>query len=324
MTRPRLGRELVQPLPLAATLLLVLNDHVLKGSGLVPGTITGKLSDFAGLFVFPVLLHVALDALTRRASSTRHRASSAWGAALITAAGFSLVKLAPPVNALASEWIGPMRLDPTDLVALPCCALAALWLTRRRDPDTVPSSAARLLAFVAIALACGATSSTRLVRAYPAWQIETLGARRIGCAVVEVWISKSGKQGLGATIEVTPQSSAGCQVLVRSARFSAGPISVDAAELPSAATARDKSWLYLPFAFDNNTLWNDEHHEGRLELVIQAGDREERLAFGARHVWTGSHRIRDLEPPADAGADAGSPLTRRDAQPPYQFAEPPP
>lgn len=33
----------------AALLVLVVNDHVLKGSGLLPGVITGKLSDFAGL-----------------------------------------------------------------------------------------------------------------------------------------------------------------------------------------------------------------------------------------------------------------------------------
>jgi len=49
-------RDLAHPLPLLAVVVLCLNDHFLKGSGLLPGWLTGKLSDFAGLFFFPILL----------------------------------------------------------------------------------------------------------------------------------------------------------------------------------------------------------------------------------------------------------------------------
>ncbi len=38
-----------EPLWWGALAVLVANDHALKGSGLVPGALTGKLSDFAGL-----------------------------------------------------------------------------------------------------------------------------------------------------------------------------------------------------------------------------------------------------------------------------------
>ncbi len=41
---------------LTALVVLVVNDHMLKGSGVLPGSVTGKLSDFAGLFVLAVLL----------------------------------------------------------------------------------------------------------------------------------------------------------------------------------------------------------------------------------------------------------------------------
>ena len=41
---------------------LLLNDHVLKGAGLLPPALTGKLSDFAGLIVAPVLVASAVRA----------------------------------------------------------------------------------------------------------------------------------------------------------------------------------------------------------------------------------------------------------------------
>ena len=57
-------RALATPLFATALLVLALNDHVLKGAGLLPGWLTGKLSDFAGLIVAPVVLAVLLR--TRR------------------------------------------------------------------------------------------------------------------------------------------------------------------------------------------------------------------------------------------------------------------
>lgn len=48
--------ELMSGPVLLALATLIINDHLLKGSGWLPGVATGKLSDFAGLFFFPVLL----------------------------------------------------------------------------------------------------------------------------------------------------------------------------------------------------------------------------------------------------------------------------
>ncbi len=53
--RRRLGiAYFIHPVPLASVALLALNDHVLKRYH--PSVVTGKLSDFAGLFFFPILL----------------------------------------------------------------------------------------------------------------------------------------------------------------------------------------------------------------------------------------------------------------------------
>lgn len=112
-------RALVTPVWLAALVVLALNDHLLKGSGLLPGAITGKLSDFAGMIVAPVLLAAVLRVRTRR------------GLALCCAAVgavFAGINVSP---AIADAWSWLMSfaipwhitVDPTDLVALPALAL---------------------------------------------------------------------------------------------------------------------------------------------------------------------------------------------------------
>ncbi len=52
--RPIPADAFLQPLALAALVLLMLNDHVLKD--LAPGPLTGKLSDLVGLVVLPLLV----------------------------------------------------------------------------------------------------------------------------------------------------------------------------------------------------------------------------------------------------------------------------
>lgn len=50
-------------MPLVALVLLALNDHLWKGAGVLPAWLTGKLSDFAGLLFFPLLLSALGDTL---------------------------------------------------------------------------------------------------------------------------------------------------------------------------------------------------------------------------------------------------------------------
>lgn len=56
-------RCLVHPLSIAALLVLAVNDHVGKGVG--PGWLTGKVSDFAGLFYFPFLVTLLVAIVAR-------------------------------------------------------------------------------------------------------------------------------------------------------------------------------------------------------------------------------------------------------------------
>lgn len=135
---------------LVALAVLVVNDHLLKGRDLVPEALTGKLSDFAGLFMFPLLL-TALVGVARRCCGRDPRPNARTLALCCggTALGFAALQTVPWVAAswLAfSGWVAPLvggvpsvTMDPLDLVALPMCWLAwrhgQRWCVARVDPS---------------------------------------------------------------------------------------------------------------------------------------------------------------------------------------------
>jgi hypothetical protein len=148
------GEVLLNPVAIAALGLLLLNDHVLKG--VAPGVVTGKLSDFAGLAFFPLLL-VAGWELSLAASGrwSRPSARSLSIAVTATASWFVLVKTTAPMAEAtgavigAAQWLVSLLphlirgeampalgqtaivVDSTDLVALMALAIP-VWIGRRR------------------------------------------------------------------------------------------------------------------------------------------------------------------------------------------------
>jgi hypothetical protein len=148
-------RSLVHPLWLGALALLVLNDHLLKGGGLLPGWLTGKLSDFAGLLVAPAVLATLLGVASRRGLLAAHAA---------VCAGFSLINLFPgiarAVEALTAPTPFPWRItvDPTDLIALPMLVVSyrVLGASMRRPAHV--AAFARRASLMAGSLASVATS----------------------------------------------------------------------------------------------------------------------------------------------------------------------
>jgi hypothetical protein len=123
-------------LPVAAMALVALNDHVLKGAGLLPGWLTGKLSDFAGLYFAPLLV-AELWTLARPTPEAR----AVLRRVLWAAGGFGLlftaIKTSPEAGALYDTFCSallrrPARntVDPTDLMALVMLGVA-VWEARR-------------------------------------------------------------------------------------------------------------------------------------------------------------------------------------------------
>lgn len=128
-------RALVHPVSLTAIGLLALNDHVFKV--LHPGVVTGKLSDFAGLVFFPLLLAVVLGVFIRMPGRTL------LVSCVVTGGWFAAINTIP-VAALATErlvavvWPWRITMDPTDLVALPAIGLAVVAWRRVQAPRSLP------------------------------------------------------------------------------------------------------------------------------------------------------------------------------------------
>lgn len=144
----RVADALVHPLALLALLVLGLNDHVLKGR--LPGWLTGKLSDVAGMIFFPLLLWALIELSLRLAGRRERRAAHLYVAVAATGIVFAAINLFESAGAgyawalAALQWPvraalagGPIALepvghvvDPSDLIALPALGIA-LWIGRR-------------------------------------------------------------------------------------------------------------------------------------------------------------------------------------------------
>ena len=132
--------------------VLLVNDHVLKAW--LGNTLTGKLSDVAGVFLLPLLTVAVAEGVragcrrpwrTDRAEITAH--------VLVVGLGFAAVKTVPVVGDTYEVAVGVLRKlaafstepavpiivyrDATDLLVLPVLVGSYLFLRRRRPPSQV-------------------------------------------------------------------------------------------------------------------------------------------------------------------------------------------
>ncbi len=166
---------LLHPLAIGALVILIVNDHILKTA--IPGAVTGKLSDVAGLAVFPLLLATIIEVVRPRSD----RQALVLASIAITVVAFTAVKTTDVSASLfgwslgLGQWylrsghsgaeLAPAAViaDPTDLLAIPAVLVAAwIALPRRRAPAqtrvrTRPAAAALVMLVVA-GLATMATS----------------------------------------------------------------------------------------------------------------------------------------------------------------------
>ncbi|HET7506075.1 MAG TPA: hypothetical protein VFK02_33880 [Kofleriaceae bacterium] len=185
--------EALHPATLAAVLVLIVNDWVLK-PWLGPGLVTGKLSDLAGLAFAPVVLSAAIGLVLHLAARLGARIDPSLSRARLlaciaaTGAVFAAVKLDPAAARLLAALISRLGrpaaiyLDPTDLLCLPALAISA-WIGRdelRRIPLGRPAAIHRLGRPAGPALAdarwAGAPADrlSALAAAIDAWQVPVI------------------------------------------------------------------------------------------------------------------------------------------------------
>lgn len=169
---------ILNPIPLGAIALLVINDHLLKAAW--PGWVTGKLSDIAGLIFFPLLVHGLLSYGMRRASHPLLLVA----ATAVTAVGFCVTKVWEPANTVARDASGllqwPVRaalavvasepsprlvptqltMDASDLLALPALLVPLLVGLRANEIGLTAPRLKRVTAAGVLVLASVASVAT--------------------------------------------------------------------------------------------------------------------------------------------------------------------
>lgn len=150
-------RCLQHPVTLLSITLLLLNDHVLKV--ISPSWLTGKLSDFAGLFFFPFIVAAGLSVLLSR-FDLKPRIIGQVSFAFV-AIWLIFLKTSPYINSLTSQFASfvvgfPAQfiLDWTDIVGL--IAMLPAWKMWNQKSALKP----RRLAYVALSIGALAALAT--------------------------------------------------------------------------------------------------------------------------------------------------------------------
>jgi len=123
------------PLILGALVLTALNDHVLKYY--FHNFLTGKLSDFSGLFFFPVFLYALYD-LKKHPKSTHEKINLkklVW-CVLATDVFFCLFKFTGIRIWLMSVFPIQIANDPSDVLAITVNIATVAYAYKFRDEDS--------------------------------------------------------------------------------------------------------------------------------------------------------------------------------------------
>jgi hypothetical protein len=175
MSRRPVGALLFHPLTLVSLFVLVLNDHYLKEA--FPSALTGKLSDFAGMFAAPLVLYSAIELVVGRLIS-RARAQRVLAACVfVVGLGFALPEVWAPADQAYRYGLAALRFpfralhtlltlgawpefrpvvataDVTDLLALPMGFLAfrvGAAVDAAHETPAPLGGVARTLSFVAL------------------------------------------------------------------------------------------------------------------------------------------------------------------------------
>jgi hypothetical protein len=137
-------------------------------------------------------------------------------------------------------------------------------------------------------------------RNYPYWRACKPAVRQIGAVDARLWVSKSGKQGVGVTVRLLGSESAPVAVRIARAelRVAGGPtVGYDGAPALTLSPGESR-YLYLPFSFDNERAWNEGRRCALLRLQIQVGAKHTATwRIQLVHQLRGFHRKRRRDHP---------------------------
>jgi hypothetical protein len=150
--RPR-GELILGWTPALAIAILLVNDHVLKHA--VPGFVTGKISDMAGMFAFPLIAVSILDVIAP--PKLRPVRIGPVLVVLLTVCVFATTKVTSIGGDVYGSLLGQLRglggffsdhrvnvvRDPTDLIAVPFAFGAWFYAHRHLGNETTVKTSTR-------------------------------------------------------------------------------------------------------------------------------------------------------------------------------------
>lgn len=158
-------RCLGHPSLLFSVTMLGINDHFMKRQ--FPGFLTGKISDFAGLYFFSFSVALAISLLPSRIEKNPQLVDRI--SILFVGTFFIGIKTNPLVNhqvsailSMLTGWPTGILIDPTDLIALVSLYPAWRLWARKKDavPDWLPWMVVGVASLASTATSCAATDTS--------------------------------------------------------------------------------------------------------------------------------------------------------------------
>lgn len=161
MTNFKPTQALAHPLWWGMLALLLCNDFIFKAMSGFPGIISGKLSDVAGMMLFPCFLAILFGVSRQRAWLACHLLTGASFAAikLIPAVGMTYVSILQSVGVSAQLWF-----DATDLVALAVLPVSYFVYPRLKPMFSCSMRVLRVAGVALAGFACLASSGASAPR----------------------------------------------------------------------------------------------------------------------------------------------------------------
>lgn len=133
-------------------------------------------------------------------------------------------------------------------------------------------------------------------RTYPRWVVDGAGDPSVqwrDCAGLRAFVRKTGKEGMGITLEV--RSKTDCEAQIARAvvvlpdgarRFTAE------ATIPMipALPGRSLRYLWMPVHYDGDMMWNRGVRRGTLEIELTiAGAAQDKITWPLVELWDGPY-----------------------------------
>ena len=302
---------LCHPVVVMAVVVCAVNDHLFKGSGWLPGVVTGKLSDVAGLFFFPTLLAVLLFLATRIAGRWSPPIRQfRWfdrprvyldTAAFLTIAVFAAVNISLTANSLLEPYWGVVTMDVTDLLCLPMVLVGRQFALRRWTQPKISTNTTRSLGWkhwgaiafaVVVSSATSPAPATVTITGFPHWEVSPSVVHCHHDTEIRGWFARSGKQGAGFVLRLDRVADGPTEAEVNSAKLIASfhaslprgrALVVNGRPSPRSQTIDGGGAFYIPFEFDNEQAQDDDLTKGAVEITLYLDGQRYDLRFDARH-----------------------------------------